>query len=442
MPPLTLALLFACLASALAADPSHISVGAAKIDITPDYPVRMTGYAVRKTEATNAAQPLWAKALAIGGTNPALFLTVDNCGIQGTMVDDLARRLRNHGVDPERITLCSSHTHCAPTVAGFAPNLFVQDLPPDQQARINRYTKELTDKLEHVARAALRDRKPGQLAWSQGEVKFARNRRPKSGPVDHSLPVLRAMTADGKLRAVVANYACHCTTLGGDFNQFHGDWAGYAQEFIQRDHPEAIALISIGCGADANPNPRGQIALAQQHGEELAAEVKRLLGQPFRPLTNAPECRIRRIALPFQKHFTREQWEERAKRDGIVGFHARKNLDRLDRGETLPATLPYRVSAWHFGDDLAMVFLAGEVVVDYSLRLRKDFDAARLWVSGYANDVPCYIPSPRILAEGGYEAEDSLWYYDRPARLAPESEELIIKTVYELLPKSFLAMPK
>jgi putative membrane-bound dehydrogenase-like protein len=425
-----------------AADDQMTGIGVAKVNITPDYPVRMQGYAVRKTEATNAAQPVWAKALAIGDKEPAIFLTVDNCGIQATMVDELARRLAKDGVKRERIAVCSSHTHSAPTVAGFAPNLFVQDLPAEEQGRIDRYTKELTDKLEQLARNALKDRKPGQLAWSVGEVKFAKNRRSQGGPVDHTLSVLRATDGQGKLRAIVANYACHCTTLGGEFNQFHGDWAGYAQEYLERNHPGAVGLISIGCGADANPNPRGQIAHAQQHGEELAAEVKNLLGRTFTPLKPAIECRTKEIALPFQNHFMREQWEERAKRGGIVGYHAKKNLGRLDRGESLPTTLPYRVSTWNFGDALALVFLPGEVVVDYAVRLKKDFDASRLWITAYANDVPCYIPSKRILQEGGYEAEDSLWYYDRPARLAPETEDLIIRTVHEILPKQFVTDPK
>jgi putative membrane-bound dehydrogenase-like protein len=419
-----------------------VRVGAAKVDITPSYPIRLQGYAARKTEATNAAQRIFAKALAIGDKEPALFLTVDNCGVQGTMVDDLAKRLQKDGVKPERITLCSSHTHSAPAVNGFAPNLYVQDLPPEDQGHIDRYTKELADKLEQVARAALKDRRPGKLAWSQGEVRFAKNRRTEGGPVDHALPVLRVTDADGRIRAIIANYACHCTTLGGGFNQFHGDWAGYAQEFIERDHTGAVALISIGCGADSNPSPRGTLEHARQYGEELAREVKNLLGRTFIPLPGTIECRARQIQLPFQKHFTRAEWEERAKQPGIVGYHAKKNLQRLDRGETLPSTLPYRVHTWNFGDDLAMVFLAGEVVVDYSLRLKKEFDATRLWVTAYANDVPCYIPSPRILQEGGYEAEGSLWYYDRPARLAPESEELIIKTVHELLPKKLVHDPK
>ena len=55
-----------------------------------------------------------------------------------------------------------------------------------------------------------------------------------------------------------------------------------------------------------------------------------------------------------------------------MGYHARKNLSRLDRGEKLPSELPYSVEAWAFGDDLAMLFLPCEVVVDYSLRLKRE----------------------------------------------------------------------
>ena len=106
--------------------------------------------------------------------------------------------------------------------------------------------------------------------------------------------------------------------------------------------------------------------------------------------------------------------------------------------ESLPTQLPYVVATWTFGGALAMVFLAGQVVVDYELRLKRELDASRLWINTYANDVPCYIPSRRILAEGGYEAEDSLWYYDRPTRLAPDNENRIIQAVHDTLPGKFV----
>lgn len=140
------------------------------------------------------------------------------------------------------------------------------------------------------------------------------------------------------------------------------------------------------------------------------------------------------MALPFDPLPTVQEWEERRVIGTIHAYHAGKNLDRIARGETLPEALPYSVQTWTFGGDLAMVFLPGEVVVDYALRLKSDFDPGRLWLNAYANDVPCYIPSRRILNEGGYEAELSQCYYDRPARLSPDIEELIIEAVHSLLP--------
>ena len=135
---------------------------------------------------------------------------------------------------------------------------------------------------------------------------------------------------------------------------------------------------------------------------------------------------------------TREQWEKTAQQKNYAGYHARVNLAKLDRGEKLPTTLPYLVQAWNFGDDLAMVFLPGEVVVDYSKRLKQEFDSTRLWINAYANDVPCYIPSERILKEGGYEGGGAMIYYDKPARLAPGIEKLIVNAVHEVVPKSFV----
>jgi hypothetical protein len=72
------------------------------------------------------------------------------------------------------------------------------------------------------------------------------------------------------------------------------------------------------------------------------------------------------------------------------------------------------------------------------LRLKKEYDARRLWVNAYANDVPCYIPSKRIWREGGYEGGDAMIYYDRPTRLVEGTEELIVSTIHELLPREFV----
>ena len=111
----------------------------------------------------------------------------------------MAGRLkRQAGIPRERFVVASSHTHSAPSVSGAAVNLFSRKLPEREQAAIDRYTRELTDHIEEAGLAALKARRPGRLAWSQGRVGFAANRRTRGGPVDHALPVLRVTDPDGR----------------------------------------------------------------------------------------------------------------------------------------------------------------------------------------------------------------------------------------------------
>ncbi|HOJ56009.1 MAG TPA: neutral/alkaline non-lysosomal ceramidase N-terminal domain-containing protein [Phycisphaerae bacterium] len=435
-------------------------VGVARVDITPEYPIRLTGYGGRRNESDGILQRLWAKALAIGSdeTGPAVLVTVENCGVPANVTEEVAKRLGKKARIPrERFVVCSSHIHTGPCLFGTLPTMFGEPYPPDHKERIDRYTREITDHIERVALAALADRRPAHLAWAQGRVEFAVNRRAiqdnkyagfgvnPAGPVDHAMPMLRVTDTNGKLRAILVNYACHCTTFGPETNKLSGDWAGFAQEYVERDHPGAVCLVSIGCGADANPHPRvgidpDPLKVAKQHGQAIAAEVNRLLKGSLRPISSLPICRLERINLPFDRIPTRQEWEKLAKDPRHdVAYHAQHQIAKLDRGESLPTELSYPVQTWAFGNELAMVFMAGEVVVDYSLTLKKKFDPDRLWVTGYANDVPCYIPSRRILAEGGYEAEGAMIYYDQPTRLKPEVENLILDTVRRQMPAGFAA---
>ena len=440
-----------------------IALGVGRIDITPEGPIRLTGYSSRKTESEGVAQRLWAKALAIGGDTaegPAVLMVVDNCGVPGCLRDEVASRLKaKAGVASERFVVCSTHIHSGPWLPGFAPALLAEGLPAEHRAHMDQYERQLADKMEQAALAALAARRPGRLAWGEGAVRFAMNRRPinqqgrclglgvnPQGPVDNSLHLLCARDANGKILAIVVNYACHCTTIGGDFNRIHGDWAGVAQEFIEAEHPGATALICIGCGADANPEPRGKPEMTVPHGRAVADEVNRLLQGKLTPVSPKLAARRRDFPLPFDKLPTRKELEaqlaaaQQPKATGAdkrFATRAAASLAELDRGHPLPADFGYSVTAWSFGDDLAMVFLPGEAVVDYARRLKRELQGTRLWVTAYANGVPCYIVSRRVLAEGGYEPDFSMIYYGWPTRLAPVVEDRIIEAAESLVPPSF-----
>lgn len=321
-----------------------------------------------------------------------------------------------------------------------------------EKEHIDRYARELTVKMTEVVLRALNDQTEAKLDWSIGKVRFAMNRRLPTptgfanspnvyGPVDHALPVLRITGADGKLRAIFTSYACHCTTLS--INTTHPDWAGCAQKELELRFPQAVALTAIGCGADQNPYPRRELAFAERHGIDLAVEVVRLINAKMVPVSGPITCATKEVQLPFDTPHDEATWRQRAEdKNKQIAMHARHFLGMTERKEPIPAALPYTVQVWNFANDLLTINLPGEVVVDYSLRFKRQFDPKRTWVNSYTNDVPCYIPSQRVWGEGGYEAAGAMIYYGRPNRFASGIEETIATAVTSLVPTAFYAKPK
>jgi hypothetical protein len=95
--------------------------------------------------------------------------------------------------------------------------------------------------------------------------------------------------------------------------------------------------------------------------------------------------------------------------------------------------MPYTVQALRFGNALTFLFLNGEVVIDYTLRARREFPDDNLVVAGYCNDVQAYIPSLRVLKEGGYEANDSMIYYGQPGPFTDDVEETVFRAIRDVL---------
>ncbi len=439
-------------ALAQAAPTPTVMVGAAGIDITPDLPIHLIGYANRDGEARQTVLPLHARAIAIGGDaeKPVVVITAEICGITEEISNAVAAALKqSHRLDRAQVAIGVTHTHTAPAIRGLLPFSFGKPLPADQAERVSRYTDQLQEKLIAVARAALDDRRPGWIDWGEGRVGFATHRRRieqgkwvgfgkvEGGPVDHALPVLRVRDAKGRLKAVFLSYACHGTTVGGP-NVIHADWAGEASARIEAANPGAVALVGLGCAGDAGPIPKGSFEAAATNGQTVADEVARLLSAPMHPLGAVTMTSYRTIRLPLDREVGRSELEERAKsKNRLDAYAAGELLRELDAGKPPRTAVPYPMQLWQFGDRLAMVFLSGEVVSEYSLRLRREFDASRLWINAYANSVPCYIPSRKMYSEGGYEVDSSIGKYGWPVRLAIGTEDLIVSNVHEMMPAIF-----
>jgi hypothetical protein len=152
------------------------------------------------------------------------------------------------------------------------------------------------------------------------------------------------------------------------------------------------------------------------------------------PISGSLECALDFVDLPFAPAPDRAEWAIRAVAgDVYIRRHATRMLETLSRDGRLPASQPDPIQVWRFGSDLTLVAMGGEVVVDYALRLRREHPAGRLWAAGYANDVFGYVPSLRVLEEGGYEGGGAMIYYGRPGPFDRTVEERIVDAVARLI---------
>ena len=426
-----------------AQQPPAWHAGAAAVVITPQESLWMAGYAARNKPSEGTAQELHAKALALKDAdgNRLVIVTTDLIGIPRSLRDAVAKEAQaKYELPPAALLLNASHTHCGPVVRSGGSVLY--DLGAEQSQRIEKYVAELQTKLVTVIGAALADLKPATLAYSHARAGFAMNRRLPSakgpinspypdGPVDHGVPVLRVDGADGKLRAVLFGYACHNTTLS--FYQYCGDYAGYAQEYVEKAHPGVTALFLMGCGGDQNPYPRGTLEQAQQHGRSLANAVEAALLPKASRVRGPLRSALEEVTLDFTPLSREELLQLKDSKDKVDRKRAEVLLAELEATGKINAKYAYPIQVVQFGGDLTLVGLAGETVVDYALRLKRELTGAKVWVAGYTNDVFGYVPSLRVLKEGGYEGGGAMRFTRLPGPFAPSVEERIVATVHQLV---------
>ncbi|HEV3136659.1 MAG TPA: neutral/alkaline non-lysosomal ceramidase N-terminal domain-containing protein, partial [Pirellulales bacterium] len=393
---------------------------------------------------------LWAKALMLEdahGTRVAI-ITLDLVGIgRDLAVPICAEVQQKYHLNRESVAICCSHTHSGPVVGHNLRTLHYDLVDERQKQLIDRYAERLQRIIVDLVGRAIGALAPSQLSWGQGTAAFAVNRRNNRepdaprlraegrlvAPVDHDVPVLKVTNPAGKITAVLCGHACHATVLDG--YDWSSDYPGFAQSELEEQNPGCTALFFAGCGADQNPLPRRKVELARQYGHDLAAAVDAVLKSPMKPLVGNLALGFNEIPLDLAKVPTKDEIEkDAASSDRFVAARARLYRDRLRAGESLPATYSYPVQVWRLGAELVFVALGGEVVVDYALRIKDEIGKSHTWVAGYSNDVMAYIPSRRVLAEGGYEGGGAMVYYSLPSPWAPTIEKAILDAVRAVTP--------
>jgi hypothetical protein len=419
--------------------------GFAAVKITPESPVPMAGYASRDHPSEGVVADLYAKVLVLSDTNGerAVWITTDLIGLRGAVTEATCQRIMERtGLKRHQLLVNSSHTHTGPAIADSDAAAY--GVRPEAMAATRTYRQMLQDRLVGAVVQALQRLEPVELSYGTGVVPFVMNRREVTrdrgvilgvnprGPADRTMPLLKVATPDGRLRAVVFGAAVHNTTLTGDEYRITGDYAGFAQAYVQRQLPGVQAMFVQGFAGDANPYPRGTLEIARLHGETLGKEVVRVLDTKLTPVDGPLNLQFDYLDIPLAAAPPRAEIEKMTGRDSPSwkSWQAAQMLQALDKGQTLPAHYRAPIAVWQFGRSLTLVALAGEVVVDYVQLIEQAVGPLQLWLSAYNNDVFGYLPSARVAAEGGYETRGVS--HGGPGFFSPKAQDIVVAKVQEL----------
>jgi hypothetical protein len=421
--------------------------GVSSVKITPLEAMPMAGFASRTHSSEGLLHDIWAKALIIEDSKGkrAVMISSDLLGFPKVMSDPIRDRIKaQYGLGRDQILLNSSHTHSGPVIGDALTDVYLLD--NQQVASVIKYSKNLENQIVKLVGDAIKNMEPVELFSQNGVTRFQVNRRNNNanlltqltelqGPNDFAVPVLKAVTAKGDLKAIAFGYACHPTVLSG--YDWSGDYPGYAQIELEKDHPGTMALFFQSSGADQNPLPRHTVPLAKQYGRELAAAVDRVLEEEMRKLPSNLITSYSELDLPLATSPTEAELTKIVNNTAGVAYQkrwAQRFLNKIKAGEKLMTSYPFPVQVWSIGN-LPLVSLGGELLVEYGIKI-KQMLGEDTFVYGYSNDVMSYVPSSIVLKEGGYEGESANMVYGLPSKWQVGVESRILNEVLRLAEKN------
>ena len=425
-------------------DVSTWKAGVARMVITPEQPMWMAGYAARDHQAEGMLHDLWAKALALEDEdgNRAILISTDLLGFPKALSDQIRNQLESkYKLSRAQIMLHSTHTHSGPVLKDGLYDIY----PLDQQKihDIEQYSGMLADQIVVLVGEAFRSMEPVKIYSQNGVTRFAVNRRNNvastihsktelQGPSDHAVPVFKVVDSQGGLMAIAFGYACHPTVLDGYL--WSGDYPGFAQIELEKMYPGTTAMFFLGTAGDQNPIPRRSVGLAKQYGKELAAAVERVLEEDLHELSPHLTASYSEIDLPLNPPPSKEELHAIAHEASVYESYqktwAKRMIAKMENKESFINAYPYPLQVWNVGEQM-VVNMGGEAVVEYAHALKRIF-GQDIFVLSYSNDLMAYIPSVKILEEGGYEGYVSQQVYGLPNTWKPAIESMIIQEIIQL----------
>ncbi len=393
--------------------PATFRAGAAKLDITPDYPVALEGYGNPENRISEGIHDrLYARAIAFESRGRRLVLvSCDLSGFHNSTFPAYQKAILNRfGLRSDELFVAGTHTHSGPFVffnrSYPHPNNFI-------------YTESLRQKLVTVIDRALRSLSPANLSVGRGSSRVAANRRLKvaggpgekdrvimarnvDGPVDREVLVLEVMRPDGTPVASLFDYACHSRSLNSQNRKISGDIFGIAEQTVEKTIGERFISAAFS-GAAGNIDPwdvlpgfddsGGRTPETVQMGNSLGDEVVRVL-QGMKAAKVGGEIRTASMHL------------------ALPGKYVERPTKYLD------------LFAARIGD-IGFLGVNCEVLTEIGLEIKAASPFKHTFIITICNGGEGYLPPKHLYEEGGYEV--NLTGFD------PEASGIFVQNAVRML---------
>lgn len=375
-----------------------------KIDITPDVPKMLLGYAARKS--TGVHDRIYHRIIALDdGVKQFFLVSSDICVISPSEYDHVASLLqRQLGIDPLDFWWSLTHTHSAPEVGvPGLPEVFMGDR---YKHKVDTAYTSLVER--SLVNGIIEARKKLVRAWlgvgwgfSQANI----NRRAwdidgravggmnPDGPVDRRIGLIRLDKADGSPLALIANYAMHGTVLGPANLEISGDAPGIVSEYVEQK--TGVPLLFIN-GAAGNLAPIYSVYPNPKAGH--LGQFRVLLGDKILDANKKITSTTDSIKL-----FTGSLTIETPRKAYMAWPSDLGNYMRATNTGVNMVRLPVRF--FKINDDVAIWSLPVELFCEISNEVRERSPFPYTFYYGYTNGWLGYLPTEKEWEHGGYEVE-------------------------------------
>jgi hypothetical protein len=405
-----------------------MKLGVSKVCITPSMPLRLAGYAIRKTNFQEVIEDIYVRVYYfVSNEIPCVLIYADLLWWNSEFIKKIRPILQErYTLKPSQVFFVASHNHSGPPTGDSFTNLLEEYSPA--------YAADLENKVLEAIKEAQTNTEEIKLAFYEGfcdlnvyrrlmvnnQITMRPNYEVK---VDQHVTAITCVTAQGAIKGLLVHYPCHANL--SQENVIHPDYPGVALRMLDTEY-DTTAMFLQGCTADLRPNcvlgntfKAAQFKEVVAFAEQFVSSVRLTLGGEKHEIQSEVSTSLSLLELPLENLISKEDLIKNSKEaEGVAKQRAEKVIQR-----GFPVKEILEIGTIDFGSSFRIFTFNAEVSQFYA-KIAREYHAPCICAC-YTNGMIGYISTAKQIQEGGYEPNGSAEYFALRGTYKEEIEHLI-----------------